>query len=168
MSVAYSALEKRFTRMSAISGAISMLGWDHATMMPEGGAEARAKQLSTLSVLKHEIMTASDMADLLARAGEDAGDLDAWQSANLREMHHGWTHASAVPADLVEQLSLAASKCEMAWRRARAECSARRGRNPRGNRQTGWAPPQKVRPEPGRPAGHLQILSFGGRSEESW
>ncbi|MGI9462469.1 MAG: carboxypeptidase M32, partial [Aestuariivirgaceae bacterium] len=107
--------------MSAISGAISMLGWDHATMMPDGGAEARATQLSTLSVLKHEIITAPEMSDLLAAADARASELDFWQSANLREMRHAWTHASAVPGDLVESLSIAASRCEMAWRQARAD-----------------------------------------------
>ncbi len=121
MSEAYSALEQRFARMSAVGGAIAILGWDHATMMPEGSAEVRARQLSTLSVIRHEIMTAPDMADLLAAAEANVGELNFWQSANLREMRHAWTHASAVPGDLVEQLSMTASRCEMAWRQARAD-----------------------------------------------
>ncbi|NNE21503.1 MAG: carboxypeptidase M32 [Rhizobiales bacterium] len=120
MSKAYHQLEQRFARMSAIGGAIAVLGWDHATMMPPGGAAARANQLSTLSVLRHEIMTAPEMPDLLAAANEDTAALNDWQAANLNEMHHAWTHASAVPADLVEQMSMAESKCEMAWREARA------------------------------------------------
>jgi carboxypeptidase Taq len=120
MNEAYSQLEQRFARMSAIDGAVAVLGWDHATMMPSGGASARANQLSTLSVLRHEIMIAPEMSDLLDQAGQDTSGLDEWQSANLNEMRHSWTHASAVPADLVEQMSMASSKCEMAWREARA------------------------------------------------
>lgn len=116
MNEAYVQLEQRFARMSAISGAIAVLGWDHATMMPSGGAGARANQLSTLSVLRHEIMIAPEMSDLLDQAGDDTSGLDDWQSANLNEMRHSWAHASAVPADLVEQMSVASSKCEMAWR----------------------------------------------------
>jgi len=120
MSEAYHQLEQRFARMSAVSGAIAVLGWDHATMMPAGGAGARANQLSTLAVLRHEIMIAPEMSDLLDEAQADAAGLGDWQSANLNEMRHSWTHASAVPADLVEQLSMASSTCEMAWREARA------------------------------------------------
>ena len=115
----YAELQQRFARMSAISGASAMLGWDQATMMPPGGARARADQLSTLAVLRHELMTAADMADLLD-AADDAAGLDDWQAANLREMRHAWIHASAVPAQLVERHSQATSTCEMIWREARA------------------------------------------------
>ena len=34
-------------------------------------------------------------------------------------MRRGWVHATAVPADLVEALSIAVSDCEMRWRDAR-------------------------------------------------
>ena len=34
-------------------------------------------------------------------------------------MRRGWVHAAAVPADLVEALSIAVSDCEMRWRDAR-------------------------------------------------
>jgi carboxypeptidase Taq len=88
-------------------------------MMPEGASEDRADQLATLNVLAHEIKVAPDMPALLARAEEGRPILGVWQSANLREMRHAWTHANALPADLVEARTRAASTCEMAWREAR-------------------------------------------------
>ena len=45
---AYHQLETRFRRIGAIEGAISMLHWDAAAMMPAGGAAARAEQLASL------------------------------------------------------------------------------------------------------------------------
>ena len=45
---AYRELEVRFARMSHLHGAKAVLHWDSATMMPPGGAEARAEQLATL------------------------------------------------------------------------------------------------------------------------
>src|SRR5262249_23403822 len=58
------------------------------------------------------------VGELLAAADAQAG-LDDWQRANLAEMRRGYVHATAVPADLVERLSVACSACEMAWRSAR-------------------------------------------------
>jgi carboxypeptidase Taq len=115
----YAELERRFGRLSAINRAGAILNWDRSTMMPEGASEDRADQLATLNVLAHEIIVAPDMPDLLSRAEEGRRTLGAWQAANLREMRHVWTHANALPADLVEARTRAASACEMAWREAR-------------------------------------------------
>jgi carboxypeptidase Taq len=64
-------------------------------------------------------MVAPDMPELLARAEEGRGTLDPWRAANLREMRHAWTHANALPGDLVEARTRAASACEMIWREAK-------------------------------------------------
>lgn len=115
----YAELERRFARMSAVNRAGAILNWDRSTMMPEGASEDRADQLATLGVISHELMVAPDMADLLSRAEADASGRDTWSAANLREMRHAWTHANALPSDLVEARTLASSACEMAWREAR-------------------------------------------------
>ena len=89
-------------------------------MMPVGGSPARAEQLAALSVLSHELLTQSEMADLLGEAQENSAALDPWQRANLLEMRNRWRHATAVEPDLVEAHSHATSLCEMQWREARA------------------------------------------------
>ncbi|GBQ18122.1 carboxypeptidase M32 [Komagataeibacter rhaeticus] len=112
---AYETLRQRFARMGHIRNALGILGWDKDTMMPTGASHSRAESIATLAVLSHELMTAPDMAALLDRA--DAPD-DAMARANLREMRRQHAHAAAVPSDLVEAASRAASHCEMAWRTA--------------------------------------------------
>lgn len=114
---AYARLEAHFARMSHIGGALEILHWDMAAMMPEGGASDRAEQLATLKVLHHEMATDERLETWLAKANEE--NLDDWQSANLREMDRAWRHANAVPAELVSALSKAGSACEMTWRTAR-------------------------------------------------
>ena len=114
----YAELEARFERVSKLSDGAGMLQWDMATMMPEGGANARAGQLSTLKVLIHETLTSPDIADFLDAAEADRA-LDPWQQANLREMRTRWIRASAIDARLVESLSGAGSRCEMLWREAK-------------------------------------------------
>jgi len=115
----YAELERRFGRMSAVNRASAILNWDRSAMMPEGASEDRADQLATLGVISHEMMVAPDMADLLSHAEEGGTGLDAWRAANLREMRHAWTHANALPSDLVEARTRASSACEMAWREAK-------------------------------------------------
>ncbi len=121
MMDAYRTLERRFARLSAVGDALGILGWDKETTMPLGAAEGRSRQLAALEVMAHELLTAPDMADLLGRAEQDRAALDDWQAANLREMRRMHVHGTAVPADLVEAASLAASRCEVAWRQARAD-----------------------------------------------
>ncbi len=114
----YAALETRFRRLGALGEAQAVLHWDMATQMPEGGAEARAEQLATLKLIRHDILGDASLPDLFA--GADAqNDLDGWQRANLGEMRRSWLHATALPADLVEASSKADSACEMVWRQAR-------------------------------------------------
>jgi carboxypeptidase Taq len=115
----YQSLEATFRRAALIGEAAGIVGWDTSVMMPEGAAAMRADQSAMLGVLAHETLTRPEIPDWLA-AAEAAGDgLDAWQRANLREMRRIWTHASAVPADLVEALSKACSACETVWREAK-------------------------------------------------
>jgi carboxypeptidase Taq len=118
-SNAYPELEKRFERMYLLRDAVTTLEWDASTFMPEGGSQARADQMAVLRVMRHELMTANDLGDLLAKA--ESEQLDEWQKANLREMRREWIHATAVPAKLVEARSQAVSNCEMRWRTARKE-----------------------------------------------
>lgn len=115
---AYAALEHRFARITALGDAEAMLHWDLATMMPPGGAASRADQLAVLKALRHGLLTAPEVGELLADAA-DADGLDSWQRANLAEMRRAHAHATALPAGLVEALSRATTACEAAWREAR-------------------------------------------------
>ncbi|MCW5700327.1 MAG: carboxypeptidase M32 [Rhodospirillales bacterium] len=117
---AYAQLEELFGKVQALGDAEGMLHWDLATMMPKGGAEARAEQLAVLATVRHSMLAAPETGEWLAAAdGDDT--LDAWRAANLREMRRKWTHATALSENQVERLSRATSACEAAWRDARAD-----------------------------------------------
>ena len=121
MTSAYRDLESRFRRLALLGEAAGMLQWDMAAVMPPGGAAIRGEQLAELKLVTHEILTDARISDLLDRAEQDeAGALDDWQSANLREMRRSWRHASVLPGDLVAAQSRSVSECEMLWRSARA------------------------------------------------
>ena len=116
----YGELERRFAQLSGLDGALAVLIWDQATLMPTGGGPARAEQLATLETLRHEILTDPALVGLIGEAEAGSDGLDGWQAANLDRMAHQARRAAALPGDLVGALSRARSACELRWREARA------------------------------------------------
>jgi carboxypeptidase Taq len=115
----YAALEERFRRVAGIEGALAILNWDTAVVMPKKAAGERGDQLATLKRLSHDLLTHAETGEQLAGA-EAETDLDAWQQANLREMRRKYRHAHALEPALVEALARVTTACEMTWREARA------------------------------------------------
>ncbi|GGB86600.1 carboxypeptidase M32 [Marinobacterium zhoushanense] len=116
---AYQLLVNQFARLDKLAHASTFLGWDQQVMMPPGGAEARAQALAELHQIRHELLTAEQLGDWFENALQEGETAD--QQANLREMHRIWQQATCLPADLVQAQSLAASRCEHAWRAQRGE-----------------------------------------------
>src|SRR3546814_12760888 len=81
----YKVLEQTFRRIAAVNGALAMLGWDQSAMMPDGGAKARAEQMATLSVVRHDWLTDPALGERIAKAETEVGKLSDWQPANLLE-----------------------------------------------------------------------------------
>src|SRR5262245_8260540 len=116
----YAALESRFRRLSGVNGALAILDWDTAVIMPKKAADDRGEQLAVLGRIAHEILTHAETGEQLAGA-EAEKDLNPWQRANLREMQRRYRHAHALEPALVEALARATTTCEMTWRDARAK-----------------------------------------------
>ena len=74
MSDAVSALRDHLAPIEDLKAAAAVLAWDQETFMPDGGAEARAQQLSTLQSQAHEQFVADETGELLDRAaaGEES------------------------------------------------------------------------------------------------
>lgn len=94
-----------------------VLFWDQQVMMPEGGTPARSEQRSTISSLRHDLITDEALTDALD-ALEDA-DLDTDRAAVVREIRREHERESAVPGDLQRRLSKAISDATPVWRAAR-------------------------------------------------
>jgi carboxypeptidase Taq len=115
----YKQLEQEWRRLHAFRGALSMLRWDSAVMMPRGSAELRGEQLAALETEYHALLTTPKVTRLLDRAQANVQALDPWQSANLREMQRQRDHAIATPASLIARLAKATSRAESKWLEAR-------------------------------------------------
>ena len=116
-TTAYAQLTALHTRLYRYRHVAAILSWDRNTMMPPEGSTARGAAEAELQALIHRTRTDPRLAGWL-RAAEDEplGDVER---ANLREMRRDWRDANALPESLVEAKTLAAAKCEHAWRRQR-------------------------------------------------
>ena len=113
----YEKLVRHNKKISRLEHLEAICGWDQASMMPEGGNQARSEALAELAVIKHELSTAPQLSEWFGQA--EGEQLEAEELTSLHEMKRSWQQANILPTDLVEQKSLACSKCEHAWRTQR-------------------------------------------------
>lgn len=113
----YDKLHQHFLKISHLNHLGAICGWDQAAMMPPGGNGARGDALAELALLVHQQTTAPQLADWLAAAEQEP--LDEGQRVSLSAMKRRWQHATLLPGELVQAISLAASRCEHAWRSQR-------------------------------------------------
>ncbi|MEF8826638.1 MAG: carboxypeptidase M32, partial [Halapricum sp.] len=115
----YRELLEEYRRVSNLSAVTGLLSWDQQVMMPDDGNPARSQQLSTLSGLKHELLTDDSIADALDAV--DEGSLTDQQRAVVREIRREHDRAAAVPQNLVETLSAKSSEALEIWESAKAD-----------------------------------------------
>jgi carboxypeptidase Taq len=118
-AIPYKQLEQEWQRLHAFSGALSLLRWDAAVMMPRGSADVRGEQLAAIETEQHAVLTSPKVSRLLERAQAGSAELDPWQLANLREMLRQRDHAIATPVSLITRLARATSVAEVRWAEAR-------------------------------------------------
>ena len=123
MSNPLSALRDHLAPIEDLKAAAAVLAWDQETFMPDGGAEARAQQLSTLQSMAHEQFVTDETGELLDRAAEATADADPLDNgaALVRVTRRDYDRARKVPSSLVAELSQATSAAKQAWKKARTE-----------------------------------------------
>jgi len=117
----YQQLEQEWKRLHAFRGALSLLRWDAAVMMPRGSAEIRGDQLAALETECHSLLTSPKVTRLLERAQANAQTLDEWQLANLRQMRRERDHAISMPVALITRLARTVARAEGQWLEARQQ-----------------------------------------------
>lgn len=110
-------LSERFSRLARLDHAMTYLGWDQMVMMPPAGNDQRSASIAELASLRHEALTAPEVAEWLMDA--DAQATSSHDRARVREMRREHRDATALPAELVRQRILVGSTCEQGWRTQR-------------------------------------------------
>lgn len=117
---AYQQLEKLFEKIAYLEHLQAITSWDEAAMMPSGGGNIRAQALATLGVVIHDLLTNTDVGNLIEKAKKLSLD-PTWQQPNLQWMERAFLNAIALPNDLVKALTETRLQSEQAWRVYRAE-----------------------------------------------
>jgi len=121
MSKQYEQLVSRLREAAVLGSVANLLAWDQETMMPPQAADFRAEELSMLSRLAHERLTASRVGELLEACEKDTHlASDARVAANIREMRRDFDRRRKLPSSLVAEMSEVNSRAMVAWKEARA------------------------------------------------
>jgi carboxypeptidase Taq len=94
-----------------------LLDWDQQTMMPPGGAPARAETVATVQRISHEMFISDETGRLLENAAAhlDGAPPDSDEAALVRVTRRQWDKARRVPAQLAADLARASSIGHQAW-----------------------------------------------------
>lgn len=122
MSKAYILLKQQLGTVVSLGQASALLEWDMQTQMPPGGGEARARHLSTLQKLRHEIFTSDETGKLLDAAEKEIGSspYESDEASLLRVARRDYDKDRKIPAALIGELGEAAALAHEIWVKARA------------------------------------------------
>jgi carboxypeptidase Taq len=115
------ALKARLIEISDLNNAAAVLGWDQATYMPPGGAEARGRQMATLAKLSQEKFIDPAIGKLLddLRPYEESLPYDSDDASLIRVTRRDYERAIKVPPEFVGRFSAHSSESYQAWTEAR-------------------------------------------------
>jgi carboxypeptidase Taq len=107
-------------KLRDLDAVIQVLEWDEETYRPSGAEQCRASQLAVLESLRHELLAADRLGDLIDSVAARTL-LNPLQSAELKRLVRLRRIAIALPEDLVAAYAETRSHCLGAWERARAD-----------------------------------------------
>lgn len=127
MGEKYNALLKRLKEVEDLGSALGLLNWDMEVKMPEGGSKARARQMSTLSRIHHELRTSDETGRLLEDAEKELAGTpeDSDEAAMLRVARYDYDQHTKLPADFVAEHTQLTAEAHDIWAKARAESNFR-------------------------------------------
>jgi carboxypeptidase Taq len=117
---ALDALRGRLAELADLNALQRLAGWDQRTMMPPGGAPARAQQSATLERLVHDHATADDIGAWLEEIDGDANGLAEVDVDLVRLARRDWERVRRIPGELASELALASAEGQAVWQAARA------------------------------------------------
>ena len=116
---ALESLRERLAELVDLSSLGRVAAWDQRTMMPPGGAPARAQALGALERLMHARSTGDDIGAWLGEV-ETNGQLSDVDRDVVRVARRDWEQRRRVPAELAAARVQASAEGQAVWQVARA------------------------------------------------
>ena len=117
---AEASLRSRISELLHLDQTIGLLGWDEETKMPPMGRVQRGEQLATIEGLRHSLLSADDLGDLVEQVAQQREDDERW-TRELTLLRRLRRLALAIPEELVRDLAKAKSRSLGAWEDAYAQ-----------------------------------------------
>ncbi|MGV7221305.1 MAG: carboxypeptidase M32 [Nitrospinales bacterium] len=118
----YQVLIEKLQEVSQLGSIMGVLHWDQEVIMPEGGADSRAKQISTLAGIHHEKSTHPVVGELLEKfSSSDISEFNDFEKTNISEAQWAYDRSVRVPEDLVKEIAELGSRGHMIWIQARKD-----------------------------------------------
>ena len=117
MSDPFEPLREHLAALADLRNVAQLLDWDQQTMMPPGGAPARAETAATVQRISHEMFVSDETGRLLeaAEAHLNGAPADSDDASLVRVTRRRWEKARRVPPQLAADLARAASIGHQAW-----------------------------------------------------
>lgn len=114
-------LKARLQQADDLNMAAALLSWDQSTYMPAGGAEARGRQMATLSSMAHQVFTDEEVGALLEDLAPVASQLpsDADDRRLIEVTRREFDRAIRIPSPFVAEMSSHFAAMYDLWTRAR-------------------------------------------------
>ena len=119
----YQSVKNHLQKIFDVQASIALLNWDQETKMPKGGAQQRARQISTLSGIAHELLTDHAFKSKVRDLNECLDQLNTEESVNINETFKQIERAEKLDTDFVTRRSALVSETYQAWTEARAKKS---------------------------------------------
>ncbi|GAB4508757.1 MAG: carboxypeptidase M32 [Anaerolineae bacterium] len=118
----YDALVAHLSDIHNLNMAYWLLQWDQNTMMPPGGAAARAAQMATLQRIRHEMLISDHTQQLLDAAEKEIGAsaFESTPASMIRVARRDAEDAASLPADFVARYAQATADAFEVWKQAKA------------------------------------------------
>src|SRR5258708_9539073 len=99
-------LKSRLGEVATLAQINALLDWDMQTKIPPGAAESRARHLSTLSKVVHELFTDEETGKLISTVEPEASKLphDSDDACLARVARRDYTKPSTLPTALATSL----------------------------------------------------------------
>jgi carboxypeptidase Taq len=114
----YSVYVDRMQKIADVKYAAAVLEWDQETYLPPKGAEARGRQLASLTEIAHTWLTAPDLGNLLQELHQ-RGDLAEDENRNVALTLEDYTKQKRFSPAFIRRLSETSSRSFHSWLQAR-------------------------------------------------
>ena len=114
----YEKYKTHMRKIADVSYASGVLNWDQETYMPQGGAEIRAQQLSTLAGIVHELSSAGEFGTLLNTLSADTS-LSEKEKRNIKQSLKNYNDSKKYTTAFVQEMSRSVSEAFQAWQQAK-------------------------------------------------